>query len=74
MCFYAQIVGFYPLSLYMGDKHVFMINIFITHAMYLSFTFFISCPEPPMGMSGVGSFPIWFGSSLNIPALLGVSY
>ena len=28
--------------------------------------FFMSCPEPPMGISGVGSFPVWSGGSLNI--------
>ena len=27
--------------------------------------FFMSCPEPPMGISGMGSFPVWSGGSLN---------
>ena len=26
----------------------------------------MSCPEPPMGISGVGSFPLWSGGSLII--------
>ena len=44
------------------SQHVF------TYGMYLPF--FMSCPEPPMGISGVGSFPVWSGGSLIIfPAL-----
>ena len=27
--------------MYLGDKHVLMINVFITNGMYLSFTFFV---------------------------------
>ena len=43
------------------DQHV------LTHGMYLPFcSFFMACPEPPMGMSGVGSFPVWSGGSLII--------
>ena len=42
------------------DDHVF------TDGMYLPFLFFMSCPEPPMGISSVGSFPVWSGGSLNI--------
>ena len=33
--------GFFPAFLYLGDKHVFMINMFITRGMYLSFSFFV---------------------------------
>ena len=40
------------------DQHVF------THGMYLLFCFFMPCPEPPMGISGVGSFPVQSGGSL----------
>ena len=40
------------------DQHVF------THGMYLPFCFFMSCPEPPMCISGVGSFPVQSGGSL----------
>ena len=29
----------------------------------------MSCPEPPMGISGVGSFPVWSGGSLFFPQL-----
>ena len=37
--------------------------------VYLSF-FFISCQEPPMGIYGMGSFPVHSGGSLIIfPAL-----
>ena len=42
------------------DQHV------LTNGMYLPFCFFMSCPEPPMGISGVGSFPVQSGVSLNI--------
>ena len=47
------------------NQHVF------THGMYLPF-FFMSCPEPPMGISGVGSFPVWSGGSLIFFPALGV--
>ena len=40
------------------NQHVF------THGMYLLFCFFMPCPEPPMGISGVGSFPVQSGDSL----------
>ena len=32
------------------DQHVF------THGVYLPFCFFMPYPEPPIGISGVGSF------------------
>ena len=35
-----------------------------THGMYLPFCFFMSCPEPPMGISSVGSFPVWRFSNI----------
>ena len=35
-----------------------------THGMYLPFCSFMSCPEPPMGISSVGSFPVQSGGSL----------
>ena len=42
------------------DQHV------LTNGMYLPFcSFFMSCPEPPMGISGVGSFPVQPGDSLT---------
>ena len=34
------------------------------------FSFFMSCPAPPMGISSVGSFPLWTGVSLIIFQLL----
>ena len=40
------------------DQHV------LTNGMYLPF--FMPCPEPPMGISGVGSFPVQSGGSLII--------
>ena len=42
------------------DQHV------LRNGMFLPFCFFMSCLEPPMGISGVGSFPVWSGGSLNI--------
>ena len=39
----------------------------LTNRMYLPFSFFfMSWPEPPMGIFGVHSFPVWSGGSLNI--------
>ena len=47
------------------DKHVF------TNGMYLPFcSFFYVLPGPPMGISGVGSFPVWSGGYLIIFQLL----
>ena len=42
------------------DQHL------LTNDIYLPFCFFMSCPEPPMGISSVGSFPVWSGGSLII--------
>ena len=42
------------------DQHV------LTNGMCLPFCFFMSCTEPPMGVSSVGSFPVWSRGSLNI--------
>ena len=46
------------------DQHV-------SHKWHIfAILFFLSCPEPPMDISGVGSFPVWSGGSLIIfPAL-----
>ena len=45
------------------DQHVF------THGMFCHFVF-MPCPELPMGISGVGSFPVQSGGSLIFfPAL-----
>ena len=39
----------------------------LTNDMYLPFCFFfMSCPKPPMGISGVGSFRVWSAGSLII--------
>ena len=40
-----------------------MINMFSQMACIYHF-FFMSCPEPHMGISSVGSFPVQFGGSL----------
>ena len=40
------------------DQHV------VTNGMYLPF--FMSFPEPPMGISGMGSFPVRSGGSIII--------
>ena len=43
------------------DQHV------LTNGMYLPFcSFFMSCPESPMGISSVGSFLVWSGGFLII--------
>ena len=42
------------------DQHV------LTNGMYLPFYFMMSCPEPRMDISSVGSFPVQSGGSLNI--------
>ena len=42
-----------------------MINMFSQMACICHFVlFFMSCQEPPMGISGVGSFPVQSGGSL----------
>ena len=39
----------------------------LTNGMHLLFCFFLmSCTEPPMCISSMGSFPVWSGGSLNI--------
>ena len=53
---------FSPPFLHLHDKHVFMINMFITNGMYLAFHF-LSYPEPPMGISGVDPFTVLSGAS-----------
>ena len=46
---------------------------FIINGMYLLFFTFMSCPEPPLGISSVGSFQVESGGPLTIfPVLLGV--
>ena len=68
---FGHILGFFypPLSVLnvinmVHDQHVF------THGMYLPFVFFMPSPEPPMGISSVGSFPVQSGDSLIFyPAL-----
>ena len=47
-----------------------MINMFSHMACIHYFAFFMSCPEPHMGISGVGSFPVWSGGSLIIFQLI----
>ena len=45
------------------DQHV------LTNCMYFAFCFFLmSCSEPPMGISSVGSFPVQSGGFLIIIA------
>ena len=43
-----------------------MINMFSQMACICHFVFSGSCPESPMGISGVVSFPVWSGGSLII--------
>ena len=62
---FRHILGFYPPFLYLGKEHVHDQHV-LTHGMYLPFCFFMSCPEPAMGISGVGSFPVQSGGSLII--------
>ena len=40
MCFWAQFIDFFPPFLYLDDKDVFMINMFMTNDMYFSFCIF----------------------------------
>ena len=54
---------FYLQFLYLSDKHVLMIYSFLQMAC-ICHKKILSCPEPPMGISGVGSFPVWSGGSL----------
>ena len=52
-----------------------MINMFITNDLYWSFYIFsfMFCPEPPLCISSVGSWPVQYGRSLTIfLVLLGV--
>ena len=67
---FRDILGFfYPPCLYLGDKTCFMINMF-SHMDVSAILFFMPCPEPPMVISGVGSFPVQSGDSLIFfPAL-----
>ena len=40
----------------------------LTNGMYLPFcSVFMSCQEPAMGISGVGSFPVLSGGSCHFP-------
>ena len=59
------------LVLYLSDVHVSWSTGFSQMACICHFVFFLmSCLEPPMGISSVGSFPVWSGGSLSIfPAL-----
>ena len=43
-----------------------MINMFSQMACICHFVLFMSCPETPMGISSVGSFPVQSGGSLII--------
>ena len=43
-----------------------MINMLSQMACICHFVFFYVCPEPPMGISSVGSFPVQSGGSLII--------
>ena len=38
----------------------------VSHKWHVFLNFVMSCPEPPMGRSEVGSFPVWSGGSLII--------
>ena len=44
----------------------------LTNDMYLPFCSFLCPPQSLMGISGVGSFPVWSGGSLIISGSLGV--
>ena len=60
---------FNPPFLYLGDEHVSWSACFSQMACICHFIF-MSCPEPPMGISSVDSFPVWSGGSLIIFQLL----
>ena len=64
---------FYPPFLYLGEEHVSWST--CSHKWHVfTILFFMSCPEPPMGISGVGSFPVWSRGTLIISSSLGVGY
>ena len=66
---YRYIVGFYPPFLYLGNEHVSWSACFLQMTCICHFIF-ISCPEPPLGRSGMGLIPVWSGGFLIIfPAL-----
>ena len=56
-------VGLYSPFLYFGDENG-TINMFLSNDMYLLYIF-IPCPEPPMGISGEGIFPVQSGGPLT---------
>ena len=56
--------AFYPTCLYLGEKHVSWSTCFHTWHVSAILFVFMPCPEPPMGISGVGSFPVQSGGSL----------
>ena len=62
--------GFLPSLSVLRWETCFMVNMFPHMACICHFLFFMSCPEPPMGISSVGSFPVQSGGSLIFfPAL-----
>ena len=69
VCIYSHafryILGFfYPPCLYLGEEHVSWSTYSHKWHVFAIMFLFMSCPEPPMGKSGVGSFPVWSGGSL----------
>ena len=65
MCAFGHFCRFYPPFLYLGDNMVHDQHVlFKLHAFIILF-FLMSCPEPPMCISGVGSFPVPSGGPLT---------
>ena len=60
------IFRFLPFMFVLVQQTWCMITMFITYVMYLSFCTFMSSPEPPVCVSGVGLFSMWFGSSVTM--------
>ena len=60
------LVFFTPPCLYLGEEHVSWSTCSSKWHVFAILFFFVYCPEPHMGISGVGSFPVWSGGSLII--------
>ena len=64
---FRHILGFcYPPCLYLGEQHISWSTCSHKWHVFAILFLFMSCPEPPMGISGVGSFPVWSGGSVII--------
>ena len=56
---FRHILGFFTILFCTLVRNMFHDKHVLINGMYLPFCFFMSCPELPMGISGVGSLPVW---------------